>query len=63
MQNRWKNQSVLVVLACGFKKFTTVNEEKLVIYQKRFNLNIKQCYLIAWGVEEIQKVKTQELYK
>ena len=28
---------------------------------KDFSLFIKQCYLIVWSVEKIQKVKTQKL--
>ena len=28
-----------------------------------FNLFIKQCYLIVWGVEKMQKVKTNAFFK
>ena len=33
----------------------------LTVQHKDFNVFIKQCYLIIWSLEKIQKVKTQKL--
>ena len=30
-------------------------------FKLKFKLHIKQCYLIVWSVEKIQKVQTQKL--
>ena len=35
----------------------------LTVQHKDFNVFIKQCYLIIWSVEKIQKVKTQKLQR
>ena len=35
----------------------------LTVQYKDFNVFIKQCYLIIWSVEKIQKVKTQKLQR
>ena len=52
-------------------EFTSVNNDLresddldvkiLTVQHKDFNVFIKQCYLIIWSVEKIQKVKTQKL--
>ena len=52
-------------------KFASVNNDlresddldvkTLTVQRKDFNIFIKQCYLIIWSVEKIQKVKTQKL--
>ena len=37
--------------------------KKLVIYQKRFNLIIKQCYLIDWSVEKNTESRNPKIVK
>ena len=44
------------------KEFYDMKEEMKVSNNKwKFKLYMKQCYLIVWSVEKIQKVKTQKL--
>ena len=52
----------LVLINDALKEFYDMKEEiKNSNDKQRFKLYIKQCHLIVWTAEKIQKVKTQKL--
>ena len=71
--NRFKNYSKphhsndeFVSINNALKKFYCLKEEiknsdDKQKFKLKFKLHIKQCYLIVWSVEKIQKVQTQKL--
>ena len=53
---------ILVVLIVVYKSLKLFIKKNWVIYYN-FKVYIKQCYLIIWSVEKIQKIKIQKLQR
>ena len=45
----------------NFWKFETIDKEEIKDLLKKLSWNIKQCYIIVWTAEHLQKIKTQKL--